>query len=57
MNSQFVMWIIRDNNGYLWKYANGKPVVYDKLRDAKRSASGLDPRREWKVVKATLTIP
>lgn len=53
---QFAMWVVRDNNGYLWRYANGKPVAYDKLRDAKRCALGLDQRRDWKAVKATLTV-
>jgi hypothetical protein len=52
----FTMWVLQDKRGRVWRYTSGKPVVYGFIGEARHDAKVLDPKRQWRVVPAQVTV-
>lgn len=57
MNEQrFKLWALRDYQGSIWRYTNGKPVFYNHRYEADSVRRGLNPMPRWRVVSATVVV-
>jgi hypothetical protein len=52
----FRKWVLLDKRSRIMRYTEGQPVVYDTRKDARENASCFDRKREWRPVRATLTV-
>lgn len=52
----FVLWLIRDKRGIVWRYVGGNPVIYYRRKDAAEAAKKLDPMPGYKAVRAELIV-
>ena len=53
---KFRKWVLLDRRGRIMRYTDNQPVIYDTRREAKENASLFDKKREWRPVRAALTV-
>ncbi|HEU4602628.1 MAG TPA: hypothetical protein VFS24_11695 [Steroidobacteraceae bacterium] len=53
---KFRKWVLLDKRGRIMRYTNDQPVIYDTRKDAKLNADCFDPSREWRPVRAEVTV-
>lgn len=53
---RFILWLIRDKRGIVWRYVGGNPVIYYRRKDAAEAAKQLDPIPGYRAVKAELIV-
>jgi hypothetical protein len=59
MREQKLDWYaLRDQQGHLWSYPNGNPVIYQKEMDAELNRQRLREENapNWQVVRVTVTV-
>jgi hypothetical protein len=53
---RFILWLIRDKRGVIWRYVGGNPVIYYRRKDAAEAAKKLDSIPGYRAVRAELTL-